>query len=428
MECGERIALSPRAIEPEHQERPRLLAQRMLGDEGLQPRDRNAMLPDREQGLGIRLLCPKPEIFEARDGRPHAFVVREIGQRIASPELEGLCEQGGARPGVRFLPGFGQRVDEAEYIHLGRDGHEHVPRRPGLDATRAQQLLEARDVGEQGVSRRLRWLGAPDPIDQPVGGNDAVRLEKQVGEHQPLPRPAEWELPAVIEHLEWAEDAELHVRMLLDASAADDGRCKRFATAVHAPCKTAGRPSRWRRMGRRAIRKEDVMGSRFVGRSGRAARFGSMAAGALLALVVAGTALAGLVSGALPSGAFTFTSTAINDVNIGGDAIHLKTKGAINVKTTYTRLQPTGALTGWHYHNGPVIVTVAVGTLTYVDASCHEWDLRAGESYIESTGEILNAYLDPTKNSGLDAVEWFSTRLYPADANDPVSVAAPCSR
>jgi hypothetical protein len=152
-----------------------------------------------------------------------------------------------------------------------------------------------------------------------------------------------------------------------------------------------------------------------------------MAAGSFLVLILAGTALGGLVNGSLPGAGFTFTSRTVNDVNMVGDRIRLKTKGGVDVKTTYTRLAPTGALTGWHYHNGPVIVTVAVGTLTYVDAACNHWDVSAGQSYIESTGEILNAYLDPAKNAGLDHVEWFTTRLYPAGAADPVGVSAPCA-
>ena len=146
----------------------------------------------------------------------------------------------------------------------------------------------------------------------------------------------------------------------------------------------------------------------------------------VVTLLTAGTAAAGLVAGSLPATGFTFTSRTINSVDIGGSGVKLKTRGAIDVKTTYTKLAPTGALTGWHYHNGPVIVTVAVGTLTFVDAECHTWDLRAGESYIESTGEVINAFLDPAKNSGLSYVEWFTTRLYPAGAADPVPVSAPC--
>jgi hypothetical protein len=153
----------------------------------------------------------------------------------------------------------------------------------------------------------------------------------------------------------------------------------------------------------------------------------SLAVAAILALVVAGTALAGLVSGALPGSAFTFTSTSINVVNMAGTGVHLKTTGPINVKTTYSRVAPTGALLGWHYHNGPVILTVTVGTITLLDGDCQSWDVSAGQTYIESTGQVLNAYLDPAKNSGLSTVEWFTTRLYPAGTGDPVEVAAPCN-
>lgn len=156
----------------------------------------------------------------------------------------------------------------------------------------------------------------------------------------------------------------------------------------------------------------------------RLRRLSSLPVSVVLVLVLAGSAFAGL-SGSLPGAAFTFTSTTVNAVNMDGNGIHLKAKGPINVKTTYLTVPPTGALLGWHYHNGPVIVTVAVGTITFVDGNCGTWDVSAGESYIESTGEILNAFLDPAKNSG--NVEWFTTRLYPLDSSDPVAVSAPCS-
>lgn len=157
----------------------------------------------------------------------------------------------------------------------------------------------------------------------------------------------------------------------------------------------------------------------------RILRPSSIAAGSILVLAVAGTGLAGLVSGTLPTNSFTFTSTTVNDVNMDGNGIHLKAKGPVTVKTTFSHLAPTGAPLGWHYHRGPVIVTVTAGTITFVDDSCSTWDVSAGASYIESTGEILNAYLDPTKNASGAFVDWFTTRLYPG-TNDPVGVAAPC--
>ena len=150
-------------------------------------------------------------------------------------------------------------------------------------------------------------------------------------------------------------------------------------------------------------------------------------AAAMLTFALAGTALGGLVAGSLPTSGFTFTSSMVNDVNIAGKGIQLKTKGPVDVKTTYSRVAPTGALLGWHRHNGPIIVTVTIGTITFLDAECQAFDLGAGQTYIESTGDVLNAYLDPAKNSGLSTVEWFTTRLYPAGAADPVPVDPPCS-
>lgn len=94
---------------------------------------------------------------------------------------------------------------------------------------------------------------------------------------------------------------------------------------------------------------------------------------------------------------------------------------------TARSLTGTGFVGGWHYHNGPVIVTVTVGTLTLFGGTCGSWDVSAGHTYIESTGEILNAKILPEKNAGVSTAEWFSTRLIPGGLADPVPVDAPCT-
>jgi hypothetical protein len=158
-------------------------------------------------------------------------------------------------------------------------------------------------------------------------------------------------------------------------------------------------------------------------------RFGIVGAlVASLALFTVSTALGALISGSLPAVGFTYTSVTDNSVNMYGSGIHLKTKGPVNVKTTYSKIAPDPAFAaGWHYHNGPVIVTVTVGTLTFFDAGCGTWDLSAGHTYIESTGQVLNAKVLPEKNPGLATVEWFTTRLYPDGTGDPVGVPVPCT-
>jgi hypothetical protein len=110
-------------------------------------------------------------------------------------------------------------------------------------------------------------------------------------------------------------------------------------------------------------------------------------------------------------------------------AIDLRANSAVNVKTTYTRVAPSPSFVpGWHYHNGPVIVTVTVGTFTFFDSKCGTFDLSAGHTYIESPGQVLNAKALPEKNAGIATVEFFTTRLYPDGALDPVPVvSAPCT-
>jgi len=109
-------------------------------------------------------------------------------------------------------------------------------------------------------------------------------------------------------------------------------------------------------------------------------------------------------------------------------AIDLRASESANVKTTYSRVPPSPTYeAGWHIHDGPVIVTVAVGTLTLVDSKCNLIDIKAGHSYIESPGQVLNAKAMPAKNAGVENVEWFTTRMYPSGASDPVPVAAPCT-
>jgi hypothetical protein len=158
---------------------------------------------------------------------------------------------------------------------------------------------------------------------------------------------------------------------------------------------------------------------------GRLASIVALVLGAMLA--TSAVAEAALVSGSLPTAGLTYTSLTENSVNMAGDAIRLKIKDNVTVKTTYSFAAPSDtALVGsWHYHNGPVFVTVTAGTLTLYDRSCGSWDIAAGQTYIESTGQVLVAKALASKNT--ESVQWFTTRLYPQGAIDPVAVDAPCT-
>ena len=159
----------------------------------------------------------------------------------------------------------------------------------------------------------------------------------------------------------------------------------------------------------------------------RLGRLGAIAAVGAAMVLGASAVNAGLVSGSLPSAGLTFTSLTKNAVNMAGDAVRLKIKDNVTVKTTYSMITAADQVVGgWHYHNGPVILTVTVGTITLFDGQCNGWDVSAGETYVESAGQLLNAKALTSKNPG-GSVQWFTTRLYPEDSIDPVPVDAPCT-
>jgi hypothetical protein len=163
------------------------------------------------------------------------------------------------------------------------------------------------------------------------------------------------------------------------------------------------------------------------GQRGKLGKVAMLVAAATALVLGTSTVSAALVSGSLPTAGLTYTSVTENAVNMAGDPIRLKIKDNVTVKTTYSIVTPADQiLGGWHYHNGPVIVTVAVGTLTFFDGQCNTWDISAGESYIESAGQVLNAKAVTSKNSG-GSLQWFTTRLYPEGTIDPVPVDAPCT-
>jgi hypothetical protein len=159
----------------------------------------------------------------------------------------------------------------------------------------------------------------------------------------------------------------------------------------------------------------------------RLGRLGVIAAVGTALIFGASAVNAALVGGSLPSAGLTYISLTENAVNMAGDPIRLKIKDNVTVKTTYSFATPSdSALVGtWHFHNGPVFVTVTAGTLTLYDATCNSWDIGEGHTYIESAGQVLVAKALASKNS--TSVQWFTTRLYPEGTTDPVAVNAPCT-
>ena len=136
---------------------------------------------------------------------------------------------------------------------------------------------------------------------------------------------------------------------------------------------------------------------------------------ATLALVTATTVLA--------VATFPTRVAVVNKVDIDRNGIDFETSRKVDVITTFSSQPSTWVGSGWHYHNGPVFISVTTGTLTFWTTTCRKFQITAGQGYIESTGQVLLAKnLDSTT-----VAEWYTSRVIPYQTNgspgiDPVPV------
>ena len=83
---GERIGLTTRAVERQHQLRIQVLTQRLLRDQLLELGDEIVLAPERQVRLDAQLERDEAELFEPVDRRLGERLVGEVLEREAAPE------------------------------------------------------------------------------------------------------------------------------------------------------------------------------------------------------------------------------------------------------------------------------------------------------------------------------------------------------
>ena len=140
----ERVGLPARAVQREHQLRTEPFAQRMAADEQLQLRH--------ELGLAPRARAPRRSAPRARRAEaPRADESRpERSPRAPSRPAQGHARARGPRAAAAHAPRARRRelrarVFEAGEVELAPVELEHVPGRPRLEETGAEELAQLRD-------------------------------------------------------------------------------------------------------------------------------------------------------------------------------------------------------------------------------------------------------------------------------------------
>ena len=151
-------------------------------------------------------------------------------------------------------------------------------------------------------------------------------------------------------------------------------------------------------------------------------------AGATTLAVLAVTAVGGTAHRAQPTGVTITTlahATIAARVHASSSGIQIKTHGPKDMLVTSITVDPSGSF-GWHTHPGPVLVSVASGTLSLYHAEhhqCHRETITAGQGFIEAGGDVHLA-----RNEGTSTVQLYVTFLAPTGTTEFLTeVAAPAA-
>ena len=183
----------------------------MRSSQGLELRDDTNVLAELELRGELLLERLEPQLFQPGDLGGERGLVREVGQRAASPEPERLGQDPTRGLGLMAVgTGLAEHVLEEESIHLAAFRPQAVAGGARLDRVARERGTDPRDVHSERGPGILREIIPPERIDQALRRDDLVRLEYEVGEHDPLLRASERDRAVLPGDLERPQDGEAH--------------------------------------------------------------------------------------------------------------------------------------------------------------------------------------------------------------------------
>jgi hypothetical protein len=142
----ERLCLSPRSVEGEHELTARPLAKRLLVDERLQLANELGVVAEREPRLNQLLPGCEAKLFEPADLILRPALVREIGECGAAPERERLRQRRSRWFGLLPREGLARRRQqhlEPGDVEVPRLANQQIPAAAGQDRLGPEHLAQA---------------------------------------------------------------------------------------------------------------------------------------------------------------------------------------------------------------------------------------------------------------------------------------------
>ena len=167
-EGGERVGLSPGAVEREHLLGAEALAVRVLGDERLELGGDLVVKPVLEVRVDPRLERREPPLLEASGLRVRERLVCNVSESGAPPERERLDR----------LARRARSCSKRSTSSSPSPTRSRYPGAPGHDPVRAERVPQRMDVHLERVLRAGRRRLSPDRVDQAIDRDRPVRLHE----------------------------------------------------------------------------------------------------------------------------------------------------------------------------------------------------------------------------------------------------------
>jgi hypothetical protein len=209
---AQRVGLTTRAIQGQHEQPPQPLTERMLGHSGFPRADRFPVPAAGDLRFEPELDGDGPQLVEAADLGLRERFGGDIGQRRSPPQPQCLAHDLARMRGVTRLERRSALLDqafEADAVDTVGVDVEEVAGASG-DDYRAQHpaqlgyvVLEHARAGRGRASR-------PQVLDQAVAGHHLAVMDDQVDQQCPLLGAARRDRLAIVQHLHRPQDPELH--------------------------------------------------------------------------------------------------------------------------------------------------------------------------------------------------------------------------
>ena len=185
----QRLGLTTRPVQRQHQLSADALAQGMLTHESVELADQLVLATEREIGVDPNLQRRQTRLLQPGDLSLSERLVGEVSQRRPPPQPQRIAQEaGGGRgisPGQRLAALDGQTL-ELVGIELTRRQLELIATAPGVHHAITQRPAQMKDITLERLGGSRGRSLAPQLVDQPLAGYHLTAVQEQDRKHRAL--------------------------------------------------------------------------------------------------------------------------------------------------------------------------------------------------------------------------------------------------